>query len=395
MNVIKVNVNFKNRTIYKQGVDLTSGDYNSTKLVFEFDRQDGRKIFEMKDPDGEIVLWSEIENNEIALVGKDEEGNNTTLFKEAGKYIFEISLYDGDSKLTSAFDYIPVKEEQVKDGNKIVTAYLPIFDQLLNEVDKVLEETTTKSTYAQEQGNYAKEQGNYAKEQGKKIENVVVDLEKIRNVAEQANSKSDTAISISKGANQALSYDDYQAMITNFNAFESERFNLGQQVMIRTLNVPDLWVYNYASEKIDYNYVDDTTFVNTLREQGYVQVGWYLLAELETQKVDLTEYIKNDDWATGSTGGIVKVSEAYGLLMRANNVLAVAPASQTLIDAKENAFRPITPSVLEYAVKSVVGGHETLTQTEYAELVANGTYTKEDGTVLTYSDNDYYNIVEE
>lgn len=141
MNVIKVNVNFKNRTIYKQGVDLTSGDYNSTKLVFEFDRQDGIKVFEMKDPDGEIVLWSEIENNEITLVGKDEDGNNASLFKEAGKYIFEISLYDGESKLTSAFDYIPVKEEQVKDGDKIVTAYLPIFDNLINEVQDLINQT--------------------------------------------------------------------------------------------------------------------------------------------------------------------------------------------------------------------------------------------------------------
>ena len=59
MNEIKVKVNFKNRTIYKQGVDLTSGDYNSTKLLFEFDRQDGRKVFEMKDPDGNLVLLAE------------------------------------------------------------------------------------------------------------------------------------------------------------------------------------------------------------------------------------------------------------------------------------------------------------------------------------------------
>lgn len=137
MNTIKVNVNFKNRTIYKQGVDLTSGDYNSTKLEFKFDRKDGRKVFEMKDPDGNLVLLTDIINDEVDLVGKDENGNNASLFKQEGKYIFEISLYDGDSKLTSAFDYIKVRQEQVIVGDEIVTTYLPIFDKLISEVENL------------------------------------------------------------------------------------------------------------------------------------------------------------------------------------------------------------------------------------------------------------------
>ena len=137
MNVIKVNVNFKNRTIYKSGVDLTSGDYNSTKLEFKFDRKDGRKVFEMKDPNGDLVLLTDIINDEIELVGKDENGNNASLFKQEGKYIFEISLYDGDSKLTSAFDYIKVKQEQVDIGGKVITPYLPIFDELVNDVENI------------------------------------------------------------------------------------------------------------------------------------------------------------------------------------------------------------------------------------------------------------------
>ena len=141
MNVIKVNVNFKNRTIYKQGVDLTSGDYNSTKLVFEFDRQDGRKVFEMKNPDGNLVLLTDIENNEIDLVGKNENGNNASLFDQEGKYVFEISLYDGDSKLTSAFDYIKVKQEQVIVDGEVVKPYLPIFDELMNDVNAAISET--------------------------------------------------------------------------------------------------------------------------------------------------------------------------------------------------------------------------------------------------------------
>lgn len=142
MNVIKVKVNFKNGTIYKQGIDLISGDYNTTKLIFDFDRQDGRKVFEMKDPDGNLILLTEIVNNEIILVGKDEQGNDASLFNQEGKYIFEISLYDGNSKLTSAFDFIKVKQEQVVVDGKVVTPYLPIFDELVNEVETLINETS-------------------------------------------------------------------------------------------------------------------------------------------------------------------------------------------------------------------------------------------------------------
>ena len=89
---------------------------------------------------------------------------------------------------------------------------------------------------------------------------------------------------------------------------------------------------------------------------------------LETQKVDLSEYIKNTDYATDTIGGIVKVNTSYGITMRSNNVLGISAASSTLIDAKTNQYRPIVPSNLDYAVKSVVGGHVALTQKEYDEL---------------------------
>lgn len=137
MNTIKVNVSFEKRIIYKTGVDITTRDYNSTKLEFEFDRKDGRKVFEMKDPDGNLVLLTDIVNNEVKLVGKDKNGNNASLFNQAGKYIFEISLYDGESKLTSAFNYINVKQEQIEVDGEVITPYLPIFDNLINEVEKV------------------------------------------------------------------------------------------------------------------------------------------------------------------------------------------------------------------------------------------------------------------
>ena len=190
MNEIKVKVNFKNRQCFVSGVNLTSGDYNSTKIIFSFDKLDGQKIFEMKNPAGEIVFVQEIKNDEIILVGQADvttehdnkqyikyldlseniywynskeqklydlewtevedfnldnyikQTENASIFTESGKYVFEVSLYDGDSKLTSACNYIPVKQEQVVLGNKVVEPYLPIFDKLMQQLIESITETS-------------------------------------------------------------------------------------------------------------------------------------------------------------------------------------------------------------------------------------------------------------
>lgn len=188
MNEIKVKVNFKNRQCFVSGVNLTSGDYNSTKIIFSFDKLDGQKIFEMKNPAGEIVFVQEIKNDEIILVGQADvtaehdnkqyikyldlsentywynseeqklydlewtevedfnldnyikQTEDASIFTESGKYVFEISLYDGDSKLTSACNYIPVKQEEIVINNEIVKPYLPIFDELIKQVNKSINE---------------------------------------------------------------------------------------------------------------------------------------------------------------------------------------------------------------------------------------------------------------
>lgn len=103
---------------------------------------------------------------------------------------------------------------------------------------------------------------------------------------------------IAKGANQALSYGNYSTMITAFNALAADVYNVGQNVMIVTLEVPDLWISTIESTSSQYTYTTDEAFINSLKINGYVQVGYYRLSALETQKVDLTEYAKTENIPT-------------------------------------------------------------------------------------------------
>lgn len=142
MNKIHVDVDFTNGTLDKKGIDLITGDYASTEIEFTFDEEHstGRKTFEMKSPNDEVVFVGDIEDNKILLAGKDENENNVSLFEYEGYYIFEVSYYEENSKLTSVYGKIPVRKEQVVIGDEIVEPYLPIFDELIQEVDTKISE---------------------------------------------------------------------------------------------------------------------------------------------------------------------------------------------------------------------------------------------------------------
>ena len=193
MNIIKTKVDFTKGTCTVSGINLVEGDYNSTKIEFTFDREDGTKVFEMKSPSEQLVAYQEIYNNEIILYGLKDvttEHNSKTytkytkndaiywyqptdnklftdawvevvtfdlteytkatekasIFTEEGNYIFEISLYEDDSKLTSASGKIKVKAEQVKIDDNMVTPYIPIFDELMQDVETALGNIEDKIT---------------------------------------------------------------------------------------------------------------------------------------------------------------------------------------------------------------------------------------------------------
>ncbi len=209
MNEIKLKVNFEKRTLTKIGVDLTVNDYNSTKLVFEFDKPEGTKVFEMTNPSGELILLQTIENNEVILTGKTEEGKDASLFTEEGQYIFEISLYDGDSKLTSASGKLRVKAEQVQVNGEVVTQYLPMFDELLSKVresvqevntlkEKVIEDVTTLKNNVVEEVNTLKD--NVTKDVNELKDTTIKDC---ASASENANEMANKASQAAEGAESA------------------------------------------------------------------------------------------------------------------------------------------------------------------------------------------------
>ncbi len=155
MNEIKIKVKFKKGLCYSQGIKLVQNDYNSTKLVFEFDDNEGTKIFELKDSDDNVIFADEIVNNELILARFDEQGKAYPIFTKEGEYVYEVSLYKDNSKLTSAYDKFKVNAEQVVIDGEIVETYTPMFDNLLSDLSSALQETDNIDIDVNKVGNIA------------------------------------------------------------------------------------------------------------------------------------------------------------------------------------------------------------------------------------------------
>ena len=488
MNEIKLKVNFGKRTIARIGTSLTTGDYNSTKIIFEFDREDGRKVFEMINPNNELVFSDEIVNNEIILVGKaevttihndvtytkylDDQENvywydketekiydsefietteitldelevvteDASLFTMAGRYIFEISLYDGNSKLTSKSDYLDVKEEQVIIDGNTASLYLPIFDKIFNEIGEIennyvkfTDSATDEIAGVIKLGNGFKKDINgrasaqsllYNGYQSASIsqfiskgtlENVIEgkglvdsstlsncklsdftddlgnspvhthsqyltehqDISMKQNIEDNTlntNSKTiPTAInevnSIAKGATQAYGFPNYQQLIMALNILPNDYFNVGQNLYIVTLNVPDLWVSSIESTSQTYTYTTDEAFTTELATNGYVQVGYYRLSALETQKVDLTNYVTNTDYAGSSKAGVVKVYDFWGVDTSANG--NIRATEKTYAQYLNTTLTASTSFISKGTLENVITGKDLTTKSYVDGLVGD------------------------
>ena len=160
--------------------------------------------------------------------------------------------------------------------------------------------------------------------------------------------KADEAYSLAKGATKAFVYDTYSDMISELNILPKTELQVNYHVMIREVCVPDLWISGISDGHVEYTYTSNEDFIVDLTEDGIVQVGYFVLSALETQKVDLSEYVKNTDYAGTDVAGVVKTKFAHGITVTRDGYIYPIPAVKEKIDSKSD-YSWITPENLDYA----------------------------------------------
>lgn len=97
--------------------------------------------------------------------------------------------------------------------------------------------------------------------------------------------------SIIQGLSRATSYSTISALITALNSASATDFDIGNDLYILATGVPDFWISGKENSSSTYTYTTDDAFVSAISTNGYVQVGYYNISMLETEKVDLTNYV--------------------------------------------------------------------------------------------------------
>lgn len=148
------------------------------------------------------------------------------------------------------------------------------------------------------------------------------DLEKpistlVNNELLQIKSDIDKVTALVEGKSSAISFDNYETVIATFNYAATNKYPVGQIVLVNTPDVPDLWVFSVENTHIDYAYIGDYEIVEQLKENGTVQFGYYKLAPMESKGVDLTNYVNLDGMQTIS--GVKLFKEQLGIVNPEND----------------------------------------------------------------------------
>ena len=132
------------------------------------------------------------------------------------------------------------------------------------------------------------------------------------------------------GKSRSIAFADYQAFVTAVNGYGNTTLKVSDNVFVKTLGVPDMWVTAVNSEKAAYTYTNDQAIVNALNTTNGLTVGYYAFSLLETEKVDLTNYQQKTDDSLNTTNKTVvgAINEVKG---SADNALSKANANATEI----------------------------------------------------------------
>ena len=142
------------------------------------------------------------------------------------------------------------------------------------------------------------------------------------------------AKSIAEGRTRAVAYQNYQSMVSALNAATTTEFKVGDNIFIQAKNVPDLWIYSAESTTSSYIYTTDDALVAAIQSAGFIQIGFYKVAVLETEKVDLTNYVPATRTVNGkplSSNVTLSASDVGALAATGTAVKATADADGNTI----------------------------------------------------------------
>lgn len=265
--IIKVNPH----TIdFTQDVEFNSGEYNITTLEFEFSNEFNGLTNQAVFSTCNGTYKTPILNNQCVVPYE--------VLEEPGQVLLGVFGYEGEEELTLRYSptpkYFNVKNGSYKKGNEPQIPPKSEWEQLVEEVNEAITETNNLNIEAEKEDN-----------------------------------KTTITITHKDGEEQTVEILDGE---------KGDKGDKGDPGAIHMIVVQTLPTENIDESAIYLVPLENPTEEgNNYAEYVYINNQWELLGKIGVQ-VDLTDYVKNTDYATASKGGVIK-SGYYGLQVDSSN----------------------------------------------------------------------------
>lgn len=123
------------------------------------------------------------------------------------------------------------------------------------------------------------------------------------------------------GKANTKTYENYQAFVTAMGLLPKSELKVGDNIYIKKLDVPDMWVTAVNATSTSYTYTNDQAIINALDTTSGLTVGYFSFSKLETEKVDLSTYQTKTDSTLETTSKTVvgAINEVKGTADGANS----------------------------------------------------------------------------
>lgn len=140
-----------------------------------------------------------------------------------------------------------------------------------------------------------------------------------------------------------LTYDTYQAFVTAVDALGKDAMIVGTNVLIKALNVPDMWCMRVNAVSTQYKYVDDQSIITALNTTTGLTVGYFTFSQLETTKFDTSEIDAEIAAIKSSIGTLstLTTTDKTSVVNAINEVNGVAKGASSKADTNKNVLDSI------------------------------------------------------
>lgn len=310
-----MNIKVNSHTLeINQNIDINAGEYNITTLNFEFsDEYEGLT---------KMAVFSNCETSIKTAILNNQCTIPFEVLEEPGQVLLGVYGYEGeDDSLELRYSpepqYFNVKHGSYQDGGEPTIPPKSEWEQLVEEINQAITETNNLNIEATKEDHT-------------------------------------TTITITKKDGTT-----YQVQI--LDGEKGEKGDKGDPGAIHMIVVQTLPTHDIDESAIYLVPLENPTEEgNNYEEYVYINGAWELLGKIGVQ-VDLTDYVKNTDYATSNTGGVVKVQDTLGLgIGSTGNLFATTKSYSTYQTLADGLV--ISKGTLE----NVITGKGLVSNTSYA-----------------------------